>query len=190
MFHDYYKILEIPFTATLDEIKRAYRAKAKIYHPDINNADDANQLFSLINEAYKVLTNEEKRSRFDLKYKYQKRQRYQTQPDYTSINNSKTKKQEFHYDWNSYNQPRPKEKDMRETHPVLFHLLFLFGMFIGFLLSIISIVGTYLKLWPFIFVVTVIPGIILIVEGFNGIMGKSTPYDKLFIWISKRFKNN
>lgn len=189
MFLDYYKILDISFNATQEEIKRAYRVKAKIHHPDINSSDDANHLFTLINEAYGVLTDENKRFRFDLKYKYHNRIKYKAQPDETIIDKAKKKKQDFHYDWKSYDHARYRAKDMRETHPVLFHILFLFGMFMGFLLSIVSLVGTYLELWPFIFVITVIPGIILVVEGFNGIIGKKTRYDKLLRWILKRFGN-
>jgi hypothetical protein len=188
MFNDYYKILGISLSATPEEVKRAYRLKAKLYHPDVNSSSNANQLFALINEAYEVLADEDKRFRFDLKYKYRNKSDRQPQADNTIINKAKTKKQDFHYDWNSYNQARYRPKDMRETHPVLFHLLFLFGMFVGFLLSILAIVGTYLQLWPFIFIVIVIPGLILVVEGFNGIMGKKTRYDKLFNWILKRFK--
>lgn len=187
MFQDYYKILDIPFGATQEEIKRAYRAKAKIHHPDVNSSPDATRMFALISEAYEVLTDENKRFRFDLKYKYQNRSGYKPQAENNFQTNTKKKNQDFHYDWDSYNKARYRAKDMRESHPILFHLLFLFGMFVGFLLSILALVGTYLKLWPFIFVVIVVPGIILIVEGFNGIMGKKTRYDKFFNWIMKRF---
>lgn len=188
MFHDYYKILDISISATQEEIKKAYRLKAKIYHPDVNSSANANQLFALINEAYEVLTDENKRFRFDLKYKYRNGTGHKSQTEDSTGYNAKKRNQDFHYDWNSYNKARYRAKDMRESHPVLFHLLFLFGMFVGFLLTILSIAGTYLKLWPFIFIITVIPGVILIVEGFNGIMGKKTRYDKFLNWIMKRSK--
>lgn len=187
MFQDYYKILDISINASQEDIKRAYRIKAKIYHPDVNSSENANQLFALVNEAYEVLTDENKRYRFDLKYKYQNRTDRLSQPERNSTNKSNRQRQDFHYDWNSFRKATYRAKDMRESHPILFHILFLFGMFIGFILSIVAIVGTYLKLWPFIFVITVIPGIILIVEGFNGIVGKKTRYDKILNWILKQF---
>ena len=187
MFHDYYKILNVPFNSTPDEIKRAYWAKAKIHHPDVNSSIDANQQFALISEAYIILSDENKRSRFDLKYKHHYRPKIKTDTDQEIINKAKKKKQDFHYDWSSYNKVKPQTKDMRETHPYLFNLLFLFGMCVGFLLSIVTLVGTYMELWPAVFVVLVIPGIILIVEGFNGIMGKQTRYDKILMRITKRF---
>jgi len=189
MYTDYYKILDIPSGASLEEIKKAYRNKAKLYHPDVSKSANAHQLFAQINEAYEVLSDEDKRFRFDLKYKYRNKAGYQPQTDDEIINRSKRRKQDFHYDFDSFNKARAysQTKDMRHTHPFLFHLLFLFGMFVGFLLTIISIMGTYLRLWPLPFVIIVIPGIVLIVEGFNGIIGKKTRYDKLINWIIARF---
>jgi curved DNA-binding protein CbpA len=55
---DYYAILDIPVTATLPEIKQAYRRLAKIYHPDKQNDDPyALTKFNEIKEAYETLTN-------------------------------------------------------------------------------------------------------------------------------------
>jgi cation transport ATPase len=52
---NYYKILEISSKATTDEIKRAYRKKAKYLHPDINKNENAHEQFILLNEAYEYL---------------------------------------------------------------------------------------------------------------------------------------
>ncbi len=49
---DYYKILGITHKATMEQIKKAYRSKAKQYHPDINKAEDAHEQFILVNEAF------------------------------------------------------------------------------------------------------------------------------------------
>lgn len=53
----YYKILGLSSTATVEEIKRAYRQKAKELHPDRNKSKDANEQFILLTEAYECLTN-------------------------------------------------------------------------------------------------------------------------------------
>ena len=55
MLPDYFKILEIPQDASEMEIKRAYRSKAREFHPSENKAPDALDNFILINEAYEIL---------------------------------------------------------------------------------------------------------------------------------------
>ncbi|MGD0342169.1 MAG: DnaJ domain-containing protein, partial [Bacteroidales bacterium] len=52
---EYYRILDIPQDSSIDEIKRAYRQKARMYHPDINPAPDAKDMFILATEAYEFL---------------------------------------------------------------------------------------------------------------------------------------
>lgn len=65
-FIDYYKILEISKSATEKEIKAAYRKLARKYHPDLNpNNKEAEKKFKEINEANEVLSNPEKRKKYD-----------------------------------------------------------------------------------------------------------------------------
>jgi curved DNA-binding protein len=65
-FVDYYKILGIDKTATPKDIKSAYRKLARKYHPDLNPKDnDAKKNFQQINEANEVLSDPEKRKKYD-----------------------------------------------------------------------------------------------------------------------------
>lgn len=68
---NYYLILGVKNTACFDEIKAAYRTLAKKYHPDKNHGNKAaEEYFKEIQQAYAVLSNVEKRKKYDLKFSY------------------------------------------------------------------------------------------------------------------------
>lgn len=128
-FKNYYIILGIKNTASLEEIKIAFRNLAKKYHPDINHTDQPTEsIFKEIQEAYETLSNSEKRKKYDLKFSYAnnyqqiKNKRY---PAYTG-NAYQYAQQQAQYEQRyqqqaaeTFQEPVPKEK-RSGTDPFLF----------------------------------------------------------------------
>lgn len=68
MFKDYYQILGIAQSANSEEIRKAYKTASMKYHPDRNPGKDTTSQMQDINEAYAILKDDDKRSRYDQEY--------------------------------------------------------------------------------------------------------------------------
>jgi hypothetical protein len=190
MLYDYYKILEVSRDATLEEIKQAYRAKAKLVHPDVNDSPKAHELFSIVNDAYDVLSDRRKRLLHDVKLDYAistkaeatKRRQYYG----ASSKNNTTTPSNFNYNWKDY-QPKAKtDFDYFKKSPFIYNAFFISGMFLGFIIVFIIFFGTLDRLWPWPFGLLSIPGFILIRQGWRGIIGKKNMLSSFIRFLRKK----
>ena len=184
MVYDYYKILEIPRNASLDDIKRAYRSKAKVLHPDVNDSPKANEVFIVVNEAYEALIDDRKRYLHDIKLNYAdtvkldlKRKKY-----YYGASNGDARTD---FSGNRYKTHAKEgykvktEEDYYNQSPFLYNSFFVSGMFVGFLILIVTVMGTIEHYWPAPFGLISLSGIALIRDGWKGFLGKKTIASRL-----------
>lgn len=94
--NDYYELLELPVNSSVEEIKKAYRKKARLYHPDINPSPEAKDLFINVTEAYEFLiANHEKIISDDQDY-------YQAMEDWRKYRQNRSRKRATVYAKASY----------------------------------------------------------------------------------------
>jgi hypothetical protein len=158
---DYYKILGLEPGAGTEQIHKAYRNLAKVYHPDLNNSEQANNFFIQLNEAYNVLSDENSRIPYDQQY-------------LTWQQRGKDIKA-FHYDWDSINRISTPPPRARLNPPgQLMQVVFGTEMFLGFTEALL-VLG-YIFRGPIhpVYVVFCIPGILLVIDGWKGIMGRKS----------------
>jgi len=97
---EYYKILGLPVNSSVEDIKKAYRKKARLYHPDINPSPEAKDLFIEVTEAYDFLiSNHDKLNTDDQAYK-------QAMEDWRKYRQDRSHKRAKAYAHTSYNSFR------------------------------------------------------------------------------------
>jgi curved DNA-binding protein CbpA len=132
---DYYKILGVSRDATAEQIRKAYRSKAKLYHPDINRSPNANVLFQLINEAYQVLVDSEKKKWYDFKMKYPSTTGMKPQAERRRTVNYET----YYKAYTRYQQEKKEEELFsKRTTKIIDNFSFYFLVLAGFMAIIYS----------------------------------------------------
>ena len=113
---NYYRILGVSKDATKAEIKSAYRKLAKQYHPDVNQDDDAEEMFKKITEAYQTLIDDNLREEYDRELRANRASSSSSNKHSSySYNNS----QQYSYNYNrypNYNKSTSWVEDARDLH--------------------------------------------------------------------------
>lgn len=162
MTYNYYKILGISETATTEQIKRAYREKAKLCHPDINPSAKAHEVFTLINTAHATLTDVAKREMYDLKLNYNKF-RYKT----TTSTSTHRDTRAYNYTKSNHQQNTP-EPNFEPTN-TLFYSFFSVGTICGLAFASIPGIGYYMGYWHPILLFPLLLGGVIMRDGIKEI---------------------
>ena len=112
---DYYEILEVSKNASKEVIEKAYKVLAKKYHPDLqedSNKQKAEQMIKKINEAYEVLSDDEKRREYDEKLEYENKK----QEEYNNIQNESNNRN--YYSQNQNNNQSQYEENYKYNQQI------------------------------------------------------------------------
>jgi hypothetical protein len=135
---DYYELLGLPVNASIDEIKKAYRKKARLYHPDINPEPDAKDHFISITEAYEfLLANHEKIKTDDQSYQ-------QAMEDWRKYRQDRSRKRATVYARTSYGTF--KNTNFYKTTRIFDGTTIIFSFLISIMVLIYTIYGYIFRL--------------------------------------------
>jgi hypothetical protein len=135
---DYYKVLDLPLNASIDDIKKAYRQKARMYHPDINSSPDAKDMFISATEAYEFLiSNFNKLTNDDEAFK-------QAMEDWRKYRQDRSKQRARSYSQASY--IKFKNTKFYRTTRILDGTSIIFSLLISIIVIVYTILGYQYRL--------------------------------------------
>lgn len=169
MRYDHYKLLGIPRRANKAEIKRAYRRKAKICHPDLNPSPKAQRVFVAVQEAYETLMDPIARKQYDEKLAYHRPWRPEDDQRRNHHNAA----------YQRARRMRRRREEDKPISPVMFYGLHIVGLLFGSLVVGRTIVGFLMDDWGLHMVLFGIPGLAIIPDSLIGLLGKKSMLTKL-----------
>jgi hypothetical protein len=135
---DYYKVLGLSTEASVEEIKKAYRSKARLYHPDINHGPDAKEHFIAITEAYDFLiANHEKIISDEQAY-------YQAMDDWKKYRQSRSRRRANAYARTRYSTFR--NTSFYKTTRIFDGTAIIYGFIISIMVIVYTVIGYFYRL--------------------------------------------
>jgi hypothetical protein len=181
---DYYRILDLTSEASIEDIKKAYRLKARLYHPDVNHAADAKDLFIEITEAYDFLiANHDKIRSDDEAY-------YQAMDEWKKYRQSRSRRRANAYAKTKYSTF--KNTSFYRTTRIFDGTAIIYGFIISIMIIVYTIIGYFYRLHHpipglekpslFAFIMLLLLGILF--------LAISSAYLKNYVTSSKKRKKN
>lgn len=157
MPNDYYELLDINRNATLLEIKKAFRKKALVFHPDKNKSAEAHEIFIKLNQAYEILSHSVKRKKYDNllnsekgKYSQRKEQQWE-QAVKDAEEKGKETGEKYAQDFDYFSKRVLKNFGIAIFIEVIASLIFgeIEGFLFGFLISFLGILLFFISIESF-----------------------------------------
>jgi hypothetical protein len=137
-YPDYFRLLGLNDNASVEEIKKAYRQKARMYHPDLNHAPDAKEKFIQVTEAYEFLiANYNNLKNDDEAY-------WQAMEDWRKYRQNRSRQRAHAYAHASY--ARFKNTSFYKTTRIFDATRIVFGLVLSILVIIYTILGYIIRL--------------------------------------------
>ncbi len=135
---EYFKILDLPDDSPVEEIKKAYRKKARLYHPDINHSSDAKDLFIVVTEAYDFLLT------YHEKIKADEEAFHRAMEEWRKYRQYKSRRRAEVYSRTSYN--KFKNSKLYRSTRIMDGTTILFSFCVSIIVTIYSIYGYIYRL--------------------------------------------
>jgi hypothetical protein len=135
--YDHYKVLGIGRKADPEQVKQAYRERAKHYHPDVNPSPQAGSVFHAVHEAYRILSDPDARARYDEQLRF-----YRDASDTTKTSTQHKERRPYR---------EPLAEDTTPPHWVelwAFRGLHFTGLVFGITLISTILIGLVFYSWP------------------------------------------
>ena len=171
MDFDYYKVLGVPRSADDPAIKRAYRRKAKMCHPDRNPSPKAKRVFHVVQQAYETLSDTEKRKIYDDKLLFHR-------PWTAEEEQNKQRTEDIYRRARRMRRTREAKED-ELINPILFYGIHVVGLIFGILAVGTTIVGFVAEDWETHMVFFGLAGLAVIPDSLIGLLGKRSLLTKL-----------
>lgn len=190
---NFYQILGLPFNASASDVKRAYREKAKACHPDISKSREAKKEFQLLNRAYSILSNAEKRRKYDLLLLYRHsllREHIKKHRENARRNRRQKEGEKGWENASNMTSSTPSYRYYRADPPPLFKFgIYSTGILFGIGLFLSTIFSLMVNGWPWISSLILVPAVIVTYQGWNGMLEHRSEAGRHFLRGWGRFLN-
>lgn len=156
--YDHYKVLGIGRKADPEQVKQAYRERAKHYHPDVNPSPQAGSVFHAVHEAYRILSDPDARARYDEQLRFYRDASCAAQPSIP------------YKERRTYREPVTEDSTPpRWVERWAFRGLHLTGLIFGITLTSTILVGLVFHSWPAFTLAFTAIGVGIIPESLEGL---------------------